>query len=76
MEYDNVMEQANNMVKTSQKIEAVKADIEALNVLRETLKNALAAGVVTNEKYSEQLEILFKALNHNRDLLNNLYNGA
>lgn len=58
------------------KIEAVKADTEALNVLRECLKDALASGIITQKIYSEELGKLFKAVDMNRDLLDKLYNEA
>lgn len=58
------------------RIEAIKADTEALNVIRETLKDALASGLITQNNYSEELQKLFKMINKNRDLLNDLYNEA
>lgn len=58
------------------KIEAIKADTEALNVLREGLKDALASGLITPNDYGKELEKLFKMVEKNRDLLNQLYNEA
>ena len=58
------------------KIEAIKADIEALNVLRAGLNDALASGLITQNDYKEQLKKLFDMVDNNRELLSKLYNEA